>query len=99
MSEQTDLRAALYLADEIQQSEKELLESGWGGYPWEHLGDASRDIAKLIRGLRFAAKLVDALQPLSAKIDHALHVGTEEQMRADLEYLRKLIDDAVKAAG
>ncbi len=49
------IEKALALADEIEQAERELIDSGWGGYPWEHLGDASRDIAVLIRGLRAAS--------------------------------------------
>lgn len=40
------------------------------------------------------AKVGKALAPLDGKIDHALHVGTTEQMRADLTYLRGLLADA-----
>lgn len=34
------------------------------------------------------------LAPLDAKIDFSLHVGTVEQMRADLSYLRGLLGEA-----
>lgn len=50
---------AVRLGREIKQAEFEHATSGWGGYPWEHLGDASRDIAVLIRGLLVARAALD----------------------------------------
>lgn len=43
------------------------------------------------RELLYMISLV--LKPLDAKIDHSLHIGTVEQMRADLSYLRGLLDE------
>jgi hypothetical protein len=53
---------ALSLAAEIRSAEKELIESGWGGYPWEHLGDASKDIHVLMRGLDALAARLEACE-------------------------------------
>lgn len=39
-------------------------------------------------------KLRDVLKPLDSKIDFSLHIGTTEQMRADLTYMRRLLGDA-----
>lgn len=68
-NQHSDLATAIALADEIESAEKELLDSGWGGYPWEHLGDASRDISKLIRGLREASGLQEQLQTAEKERD------------------------------
>lgn len=39
-------------------------------------------------------RLGRVLAPLDSKIDHSLHVGTVEQMRADLTYMRGLLGQA-----
>jgi hypothetical protein len=52
--------AAVNFCDEIERNERELIDSGWGGYQWEHLGDATKDIHVLIRHIRELAALARA---------------------------------------
>lgn len=53
-----DLAKALALRDRIRAAERELGNSPYGGYQWEHLGDATKDIHSLMRGLDEASDLL-----------------------------------------
>lgn len=52
--------------------------------------DSDRDVQ---RGL--LERLANTLAPLDAKIDHALWLGTADEMRAELSYLRGLLGEAL----
>lgn len=54
------LAQAIAFCDEIERNEKELIDSGWGGYQWEHLGDATKDIHALIAYVRDLAEIAKA---------------------------------------
>jgi len=39
---------AEYLAAELREALDDPKRGEWGGYPWEHLGDAERDVRVLL---------------------------------------------------
>ena len=59
-----DFKKALALALEIEQALQEGAESGWFDQPWEHLGDAERDIRVLIAGLKDADDAMASMVPI-----------------------------------
>ena len=48
MSDPERTEEALALADELAEALDDPKRGDWGGYPWEHLGDAERDVRKLL---------------------------------------------------
>lgn len=56
------LDEALSLAADIDEA----LAEAWGfdAQPWEHLGDAQRDVSVLIAGLRAADQLMAGMVPI-----------------------------------
>lgn len=56
------LNATLALADELREALDDPRRGEWGGYPWEHLGDAERDVRPLLDALASLASRLEAAE-------------------------------------
>lgn len=63
------IREARELANELELCWQQL-PSEWAAYPWEHLGDADRDIRRLVAGLFAVLVERDRLKEAAVEVAH-----------------------------
>lgn len=64
------------LAQELREALDDPKRGEWGGYPWEHLGDAERDVREL---LAYVGRLESALTEI-ADADYRGNRSSEQEL-------------------
>jgi hypothetical protein len=102
---------AARLADELREALDDPNRGDWGSYPWEHLGDAERDVRVLLAELTAARQETDTLERKTEQLREALlearrtfdvllEIGSENSLWRNVASVgSKDATDALAAAG
>jgi hypothetical protein len=89
--------ALVRLVEELKEALDDPRRDEWGGYPWEHLGDAERDVRKLLTAL-------DRLLVENERLDDAIRdaldflTGWNGQGKVDSDVAKDILDAALSPA-
>jgi hypothetical protein len=91
MSDHAD---TIRLAQELREALDDPKRYEWGEGPWEHLGDAERDVRKLLDGIDALAARCDALE--KERDHYRFHFDQQEQRAEAAEAQHDALENALR---
>ena len=80
------------LASELREALDDPKRGEWGGYPWEHLGDAERDVRKLLAALDAERSRAEQWER-DAKTNGEMYQGEYERHQQTKACIRELEEE------